>query len=196
MSNSQLRPGGEFVFNLDIDKQSIQTFCINLVEWSQRNPGVSLRINVNSSGGVVLEALALFDTLQHMRQSGHHLTMAVYGRAASAAAFLLQAADVRLIGEQSWLLIHQVSSSCSGTIWSMQQEINRCIALNDQAFGIICARSDGKLSARKIRKMTDVGQDWWITASEAVKLGLVDEIERVRPYETYNSERSTQASHQ
>jgi ATP-dependent Clp protease protease subunit len=166
-----------FVFGLNVDQQAVREFAINLVEWSQNNPGRPLRINLNSTGGSILDALCLRQEFQRLRALGHHLTIAVYGRAASCSSWLVQAADWRIIGDQSWLLIHEASSRADGTITAIRNELERLVQLQDQTIDILTSRTQGALTAKMIHDHVDGGRDWWITAKDAKELGLVDEVE-------------------
>jgi ATP-dependent Clp protease protease subunit len=173
---------GVFFFSIGIDQVSTREFAIMLVNWCRDNPGHKIRININSQGGVILDALFLLDTLNFLRSIGHHVTIAVYGRSASCAGWLLQAADVRIIGAHSWFLIHEVSSEVKGSKSALKAELARVEQLQNQTSTILCSRTGGRLTIEKIDKEIDGGRDWWLTAQEALDYGLVDEIEAVKPF--------------
>ncbi|MGD9681054.1 MAG: ATP-dependent Clp protease proteolytic subunit [Candidatus Obscuribacterales bacterium] len=165
----------KFVLAFGIEQQSVKDFAINLVEWSSRNKGVPLRIHINSQGGNILDAIFLREELKRIKAAGHKLTIAAYGRAASCATWLLQVADRRVIGEDSWLLIHEVRSSMDGPLSALRREVKRVEQLQDQTFGMICKRS--KLTRERILSEVEGGNDWWINAALALELDLVDEID-------------------
>lgn len=167
---------GLFVFGLNIDQQATREFAINLFDWSYKNQNVPVRININSTGGNLHDALFLFEIFGQLRALGHHLTIAVNGRCASCASWLLQAADKRIIGANSWLMFHEVSSAASGTTTAIKRELNRDEELNAQTISLFCSRS--RLTPEHVRKEIENGKDWWIGAEEALTMGLVDEIER------------------
>lgn len=169
-----------FVFASVIDQQSVASFVINLVNWSGNNPGRPLRIDINSQGGNILDGLALYEEFMRLRRMGHRLTIAVYGRAASTAGWLLQAGDVRIIGSKSWILIHEVRSSLSGSLTEMRREVKRCRDLQRQTFGIIASRS--KLTVSEMRRKSVELGDWWINAKAAKEFGIVDLIEEDPPF--------------
>lgn len=164
-----------FVFASALDQQAVREFVINLISWSGNNAGAPLRVDLNCQGGNILDALMLFEEFGRLRKAGHHLTIAVFGRGASSAGWILQAADVRIIGANSWILVHEVSSKAEGPLSVMKREIKRCEELQTQTFGILCGRS--KMTRERIDKETAEGKDWWIPALEARELGLVDQIE-------------------
>lgn len=176
------KPEVIFVFGVYTDQQTTRDFAINLVNWSKNNPGVPLRVNINSGGGNILDSLFLFEEFGRLRLAGHRITIAVYGRCASCAGWLIQAADRRIIGKNSWIQIHEVSSAVDGTLSKIRQELARCEELQNQTIGILTSRS--KLTAKEIHDNIDGGRDWWIGAQEALEKGLVDEIEEVPGFQT------------
>src|SRR5690606_5987835 len=105
-----------FVFAFSMDTQSTRDFGINLISWAGKNATRPLRININSIGGNFHDCLYLFEEIGRLRAAGHHVTIAAYGRAASCSGWFLQCADRRIMGPNSWLLIHEVSSRAEGTI--------------------------------------------------------------------------------
>lgn len=182
MENSTpAKPEAIFVFGVYTDQQTTRDFAINLAAWSKNNAGVPLRINMNSGGGNILDSLFLFEEFGRLRKAGHKLTIAVYGRCASCAGWLIQAADRRIIGKNSWIQIHEVSSAVDGTLSKIRQELERCEELQNQTIGIITSRS--KLTAQEIHDKIDGGRDWWIDARTAKDKDLVDEIEDVPSFQ-------------
>lgn len=173
-----------FLIGFYIDQKAVTDFAIELVRWSsnQQNNGRPVRFNINSQGGNILDALALYEEFNRLRTLGHKVTIAAYGRCASCAGWLIQAADVRIMGSQSWINVHEVSSAANGPLSLMKREVARCEELQDQTFGIISARCP-ELTRERLNKETADGRDWWLNARTAKELGLVDIIEEVKPFE-------------
>jgi ATP-dependent protease ClpP protease subunit len=170
-----------FIFGLLVDSQSVKDFVINLEDWSRRNPGRPLRIDLNSGGGNILDALFLYQEFNRIRKNGHHLTIAVYGRASSCAAWLVQAADWRIIGAESWVLVHQVSSKVDGPIFAVERELARMRELQAQTNDILIKRT--ALTEATINEHIANGTDWWINADDAwSKYKIVDEVEENKPF--------------
>jgi len=165
-----------FIFSLFIDGQTAREFAIMLNEWSCANKGRRLRVILNSGGGNISDGLFLYEEFLRLRRNGHHLTLAAYGRAASSAGWLLQAAANRVIGAQSWILIHEVSSKVEGTLTAIRNELNRVEQLQNQSFELLMSRTK-KLTRETIVGKISGGGEWWISAKEALELGLVDLIE-------------------
>lgn len=166
---------GVFVYNFfePVDGASVRACISELSTWSRLRPGAPMTIVFNTPGGLVMQGLALYDYLQMLRLSGHHITTVALGRAASMGAVLLQAGDRRIIGPNAFVLLHEVSS---GT-WGKQSENEESVAfsarLQDKLVKILSRRSKIKPRSLKARwKKTD----WWLDAEETVELGYADGV--------------------
>lgn len=162
------------IFYREITQDSALELTTTLEQWSATNPQKPLRLLLNSPGGSVQAAFSLIDELRHLRSNGHKVTISVYGMAASAAGFLLQAADHRVIGANSMILIHEVSSATDGKLSSMKKSIAFDEKLEERCLQLL---ANPHLSLEEIHKHIDGGEDWWLSAQEAKTLGLVDELE-------------------
>lgn len=162
-----------YTFYAPVEPESVQACLAELGQWSRREPGSPITIVFNSPGGAVLDGLALFDYIRRLRAMGHHVTTIALGRAASMGAVLLQAGDRRVIGENSFLLIHEVSHSNAGKVSELEDTVDFTRRLQKRLLAILSDRSTltaGQIARRWTRK------EWWLDAAEAVELGLADEV--------------------
>ncbi len=181
-----------FVFGVKINEDSARMFAVDLYNWSSTagNKFKPLRINLHSIGGNIADAELLYETFMHLRSLGHFLTIVVHGRAASCAGWVVQAADLRVIGRLSEFLIHEVSSACDGNLTKFKREVARMEHLQKKTIGILCARSQATtgvvtpLTPEIVAEKLSGGADWWLTAQEAHDYGLVDRIEDTTPFRT------------
>ncbi len=188
----QIKDETNFVFGLDIDANSARNFAIELYGWSNTvgNKFKPLRINLHSGGGNIGDAEHLFETFTHLRSLGHFLTIVIHGRAASCAGWLVQAADLRVIGKQSEILIHEVGSACTGNITAFERELRRMKHLQRKTVALLCERSQSTpgvvtpLTPQIVARQLRGGQDWWVTANQALEYGMVDRIEDATPFRT------------
>ena len=65
--------------------------------------GQAITLTINSPGGSVFDALAIYNAL---RNSGGEVTTKVMGVAASAASLIFMAGDKRVMPENTFLMIH------------------------------------------------------------------------------------------
>ena len=97
------------------------------------------------------------------------------------AGVLLQAGDVRWVGQQAWVMIHRAAFGASGKTFEIEDEVRFTQRLEGRILDIFTSRS--KLSKAKIKRNWD-RKDWWISADEAIEMGLVDEIRAKMPEHT------------
>lgn len=164
---------GRFSFVSDVNDGSAVGLANRLNNWGRRHPGAPITLVLYSPGGFVTSGLYLFDELRSLKAAGHHLTIVVRGFAASMGAVLLQAADHRVIGADAQVMIHEVAAGAIGKISEMEDEAKRLRRMNDRLFEILAERSSK--TARQLRAMSD-RKDAWLSADEAVKIGLADAI--------------------
>jgi ATP-dependent Clp endopeptidase proteolytic subunit ClpP len=162
-----------YTFYSGVDAESVQQCMAELGRWSRRDPGAPITVIFNSPGGNVLDGLALFDYLRQLRLTGHRLTTIALGRAASMGAVLLQAGDHRVIGENAFLLVHEVSNNSAGKVSELEDGMEFTKRLQKRLLAILSERStlsDKEIQRRWARK------EWWLDAEEAVELGLADAL--------------------
>lgn len=143
--------------------------------WDRLNPGAPLELQFYSPGGSVLAGLALWDFLEHIKSQGHSITTVINGVAASMAGILAQVGDVRVMGKESWLMIHEVSFGAQGKIGEVEDTAEWVKMVCKRVSNIFVSRSGGKLSKAKFQAMW-TRKDAWISSDDALKLGLVDEV--------------------
>ncbi|MEJ5169479.1 MAG: ATP-dependent Clp protease proteolytic subunit, partial [Fimbriimonadales bacterium] len=126
---------------------------------------------INSPGGDVSAALAIYDTMQTTKCAVRTICVGV---AASAAALILAggAKGKRHALKHSRVMIHQVSAGFRGTTADINvqaAEVNRAM---DTLMNILSEHTGRP--AEQIRK--DCDRDYFMSAEEAVAYGLVDKV--------------------
>jgi len=165
-------------FNEKISSESVKRCMQTLTEWSRLDPECAIEIIFSSPGGSIIDGFELFDFLQDLRYQGHHMTTGTLGYAASMAGVLLQAGDVRWVGQQAWVMIHRAAFGAWGKTYEIEDEVKFIQRIEERILGIFTSRSN--LSKTKIKRNWD-RKDWWISADEAMEMGLVDEIRAKMP---------------
>lgn len=162
-----------YLFNGAVSEASVRMAIGRLTEWHRLYPGQDIEITFCSGGGTIVDGMALYDFIQDLRREGHKITTSSLGLAASMAGILLQAGDVRTIGRQAWLMIHEAAFRTEGKIGEVEDTVEWIKKVQERVLGIFAERST--MSVEDIRaKWTR--RDWWIDSDEALKLGLVDAI--------------------
>ncbi len=135
------------------------------------DPDRDIEMYINSPGGSVTAGLAMYDTMQTIKPD---VATICVGQCASMGATLLAggAKGKRYALPHSRLMVHQVSSGFEGTAIDIDiqaREILRLAEANAQ----ILQKHTGQ-DIERIRR--DVQRDFFMSASEAVEYGLIDEV--------------------
>ena len=162
-----------YQFTGSVDASSVKACMAELAVWHRTDPSCDMEIVFHSPGGSVIDGMALFDYILGLRADGHHITTVARGYAASMAGILLQAGNVRRMGPESYLLIHEVSFGASGKIGEVEDEVKFIKMIQARVLTIFAERST--LTKKQIQARWS-RQDWWIDSDAALKLGLIDEI--------------------
>lgn len=130
-----------------------------------------IEVQISSPGGSVFDGTAIYNGL---RAHPAHITTRVDGVAASIASVIAQAGDHRVIMSGARMMIHEASGIAIGNAKDMRAFADLLENTNDTIVGIYAGRS-GKDSA-EFADMLASGTDHWMSAQEAVEMGLADEV--------------------
>ena len=130
-----------------------------------------ITLYINSPGGIVSDGMAIFDTMNYI--SCDVATICV-GMAASMGAFLLAAGTKgkRYILPNAEVLIHQPLGGVEGQATEIEIVAKHIIGTKKK-LNTILAQNTG-VSYKKMCSLTE--RDKWLSAEEALKLGIVDSI--------------------
>ena len=124
-------------------------------------------VNINSPGGDYFEGISIYNLLaQHPAK----VTVQVVGLAASAASVIAMAGDEILMGDGSFLMIHNAWSLAIGNRHDLASSIDTLSQIDDAMADLYAARS--KLSKAEIVGMMD--RESWIGKSKALEDGFAD----------------------
>lgn len=142
-----------------------------LIHLEGEDPTKDINLYINSPGGSVTSALAIYDTIEFIKPD---VTTICMGQAASAAAILLAAGTKgkRFALPHARILIHQPHGGAEGQSSDIEiqaREIQRIRDLLDQ----ILADKTGQ-PLERITEDTD--RDFIMTADEAVEYGIIDQV--------------------
>lgn len=154
-------------------------------EASSYNKETPVTIKLHSFGGKSHSGRGIFDTIRDLsKKNKRSVQIEAFGPVMSAAALVMQAADLggRKMSENSWMLIHPTQNSYPRDAVNATKYSTTIDELLMQQYSEIVAKRVTQ-SGRKTTKddiymiMTDnnnVGT--YMTAEEALRLGLIDEI--------------------
>jgi ATP-dependent Clp protease protease subunit len=137
-----------------------------------QDPKKDIQLYINSPGGILTSALAIYDTMQYIKCP---ISTVCIGLAASGAAVLLAAGTKgkRFALPNSEILLHQVAvSGVSGEAVEIEIAAKQIVKLKDKINKILAKHTGQPLE--KIEKDTD--RDFYLSAPEAKSYGLIDEV--------------------
>jgi ATP-dependent Clp protease protease subunit len=130
-----------------------------------------IQLYINSPGGSVTSALAIYDTMQFIKSPVSSICI---GQAASAAAVLLLAGEKgkRYSLPHARILLHQPSGGVQGTSMDVEIQTREIVRLRKLLNEIISKHTGQEL--KKIEKDTE--RDFILTAADAKTYGIIDEV--------------------
>lgn len=154
---------------IDDDTANLVIAQLLFLESEDQKKDISLYIN--SPGGSVTATLAMVDTMNHVKPS---VSTVCVGMAASGAAIILSAGEKgkRFALPNAEVMIHQPHGGAEGQATDIEITAKQILKLRERLNKIL-AKNTGQ-SLEKIEK--DVERDFFMTADEAKKYGLVDKV--------------------
>jgi len=139
------------------------------------DPEKDIQIYINSPGGSISAGLGIYDTMQLVAPD---VSTTCTGMAASMGAILLAAGakGKRSALPHSRMMIHQPMGGVEGQASDIEIKAREIVRMKQELYEILSLHS-GKL-VKTIEK--DADRDYWMSASDALKYGLIDRIESNR----------------
>ncbi|GAC1392269.1 MAG: ATP-dependent Clp endopeptidase proteolytic subunit ClpP [Candidatus Saccharimonadales bacterium] len=155
----------------DVNEISANLIIAQMLFLQAEDSKKDIYLYINSPGGSVYDALAIYDTMQYVTCDIQTVGIGVQ---ASAAAFLLSAGSKgkRNILPNSTVMIHQPSSGTRGKVTDMEIDLKESLRIK-RRLNEIMAKNTGQ-TVKKIQE--DMERDYWMTAEEAKKYGVVDGV--------------------
>lgn len=155
----------------DVNEATANTIVAQLLFLQAQDPKKDIYFYINSPGGSVYDALAIYDTMQYVTNDVQTVGIGVQ---ASAAAFLLSSGTKgkRFALPNSTVMIHQPSSGTRGKVTDQEIDLKESLRIK-RLLEEIMAKNTGQKPA-KIHE--DMERDKWLTAKEAKTYGIVDDI--------------------
>jgi ATP-dependent Clp protease, protease subunit len=142
------------------------------------NPKKEISMYINSPGGVVTSGMAIYDTMQFIRPAVSTLCI---GQAASMGSLLLTAGEKgqRFALPNARIMLHQPSGGFQGQASDIERHAEDIIKMKRRLEDIY-VRATGQ-NRETIERTLD--RDYFMTADEAKKYGLIDSVIDKRPQE-------------
>lgn len=154
-----------------VDDAVANTVIAQLLFLESEDAKKDIKLYVNSPGGSVTAGLAIYDTMQYVKPDV--MTICV-GMAASMGAVLLAAGakGKRIALPNSEIMLHQVMGGAEGQATDVKIRAEHILKIKDRLNQILV-----KHTGQTLKKLeTDTDRDYFMSADEALKYGVVDKI--------------------
>ncbi len=155
----------------EVNQVTANLVVAQLLFLQAENSSKDIFFYINSPGGTIYDALAIYDTMKFIKNDIQTFGIGVQ---ASAAAFLLSSGTKgkRFLLPNSTVMIHQPSSGTRGKITDQEIDLREGLRLKKLLEAIMAENTSQPIEV--IHK--DMERDKWLSATEALKYGLVDKI--------------------
>lgn len=154
-----------------IDDSVANTVIAQLLFLESEDKEKDIKLYINTPGGSVTAGLAIYDTMQYVKPD---VATICVGTAASMGAVLLAAGakGKRFALPNAEVMLHQVMGGAEGPATDIKIRAEHILKVRDRINQILAKHTQQPLE--KIEKDTD--RDFFMTAEEAKKYGIIDKI--------------------
>jgi ATP-dependent Clp protease protease subunit len=155
----------------DVNEHVASLVIAQLLWLAAEDPEKDIQFYINSPGGYVSAGLAIYDTMQYVQPDISTICM---GQAASMGALLLAAGakGKRFALPHSRIMIHQPAGGAQGQATDIEIHAREILTLRERLNHILSKHTGQAIE--QIEKDTD--RNFFMSAEEAVKYGIVDEV--------------------
>ncbi|HWR43996.1 ATP-dependent Clp endopeptidase proteolytic subunit ClpP [Sporomusa sp.] len=154
-----------------IDDNVANLFIAQLLFLESEDPEKDIHVYINSPGGVVTAAMAMYDTMQYVKPD---VTTTCMGQAASAGALLLAsgAKGKRYALPNSRIMIHQPLGGTQGQATDIEIHAREILRMREHLNGILVHHTGQPME--KIQRDTE--RDFFMSSEQAKDYGLIDAV--------------------
>jgi ATP-dependent Clp protease protease subunit len=134
--------------------------------------GKPVTVRINSPGGDVVEAQAIYNALRRHSAGGGEVTTENDALAASAASYIFMAGDVRRVAENSMTMIHRAWTIAMGNA----EELRETAGVMDKFDSILADAYEAGTGMERAALEQMLADETWLTSSEAIAHGFAQEI--------------------
>jgi ATP-dependent Clp protease protease subunit len=155
----------------EVNDQVASTIVAQFLFLEAEDPEKDIYFYINSPGGVVTAGMAIFDTMNYIRPN---VATICIGQAASMGAFLLSSGEKgkRYALPHARIMIHQPLGGAQGQATDIEIQAQEILRMKKELNEILAANTGQ--SVKTVEKDTD--RDNFMSASEAQKYGMIDEV--------------------
>lgn len=133
-----------------------------------------ITIAISSYGGSLLDIFSVISYIEELKERGYKIITIADGKAMSAGAFLLMCGSERYARRYASVMLHQLSAGTSGTISEMENNVKEFRRLWDLLKELTVKNT--KMTPEQIDNIFNTNQDYYYSAQDCLKLGIVDYV--------------------
>lgn len=154
-----------------VDSDLANLIVAQLLFLEAEDPEKDIYLYINSPGGSVMAGLGIYDTMNHIRPD---VCTICVGLAASMGAFLLSAGakGKRMSLPHSRIMIHQPLGGAQGQATDIEIQAKEILYLKRRLNECLASHTGQPLE----RIEQDTERDFYMSAEEAMKYGLIDQV--------------------
>ena len=155
----------------EVTDVSASIIVAQLLFLESEDPGKDISLYINSPGGSVTAGMAIYDTMNYIKCDVSTICL---GMAASMGAFLLAggAKGKRLALPNAEVMIHQPSGGAKGQATDIKIVAENILRTKKKLNEILAANTGKPIEVIEV----DTERDYYMTAEEALKYGIIDNI--------------------
>jgi len=155
-----------------VSEQSIAATIVQLLYLANQNHK-PIHLVVSTYGGSVDEMFSLYDTIRFLPCPVHTIAL---GKVMSAGVLLLASGvkGKRMIGSSARLMMHPISGGFYGNVFESVNETNEHKRLHHLMTNAL--QKETNMTVEHIESIMKSGHDYYLSAEDAIKLGIVDKI--------------------
>ncbi len=136
----------------------------------------SISMMVSTHGGVASDMFSILDVMDMVKGRTCDIETFGIGKVMSAGVPILAAGTKgrRKVGRNCRIMLHNVMAGTGGTIFSIENELEEIKWVQERYIETLASYT--KLTPAKIKKLLKTQKDVYISAEEAIKMGIADEI--------------------
>ncbi|QDP51501.1 MAG: putative capsid assembly protease C [Prokaryotic dsDNA virus sp.] len=156
----------------------LKHMCLNVIPVNEEGeplPPDPINFYISTWGGDALSMFAIYDLMRFMREECPIYTFGI-GKVMSAGVLLLAAGTKgeRRIGKHTRIMMHSVRGTHYGNIHSLQNEMDETLWIQKQLLEALVEETS--LTKRKINDILNKKVDVYLSAEDAVEMGIADII--------------------
>lgn len=154
----------------EVNEYSIANVIMQLLYLANQSD-LPIQLVISTYGGSIDEMFSLYDTIKFLPCPVHTVAL---GKVMSAGVLLLAAGvkGKRMIGKHARIMIHPVKGGNEGNIFEQLANVTEMKRLQSQL--VASLKKETKMSEKKLQQYMSSGFDVYLSAEEAIDLGVAD----------------------